>query len=425
MQEFQTSFQMMVQKYLSEHGNGNNFINNYLNFCKLEPKNDEEKMIINYYRTKADNYQPNLFNGLVILNTQIPSMGLQNVGATCYMNATLQCLIHIKELSELFLSAFFTKYPKEDANFIKDHLLSSEYVNILLNVFYPKLYGNELNCFAPHKFKQLVGELNPLFSGFMANDAKDLLQFILERMHSELKMAMTFFMNYQYDQRDERQSLEYFFNSYVYQSNSPILHYLYGITKIKTTCCKCQTTKYNFQSYNLLYFPLKESKRYAVELKKASDKNFDEKKYTLNLEDCFIYNEKVDHFSGDNAMFCNVCRDCFDADYQSMLFNTPPVLSIVLNRGKANKDFQEPFIFGTELNIEKYLHNQEKKGKYYLIGMVIHYGESSMSGHFIAYCRMDKNSKWFCYNDAYVSECENFDEIIKRGVPYILFYHQE
>jgi ubiquitin C-terminal hydrolase len=39
---------------------------------------------------------------------------------------------------------------------------------------------------------QLVGELNPLFSGFMANDAKDLLQFILERMHSELKMAMTF-----------------------------------------------------------------------------------------------------------------------------------------------------------------------------------------------------------------------------------------
>lgn len=121
----------------------------------------------------------------------------------------------------------------------------------------------------------------------------------------------------------------------------------------------------------------------------------------------------------------NICKDCFDADYQSMLFNTPPVLSIVLNRGKANKDFQEPFIFGTELNIEKYLHNQEKKGKYYLIGMVIHYGESSMSGHFIAYCRMDKNSKWFCYNDAYVSECEHFDEIIKRGVPYILFYHQE
>ena len=169
----------------------------------MEPKNDEEKMIINYYRTKADNYQPNLFIGLVILNTQNPSMGLQNVGATCYMNATLQCLIHIKELSEIFLSVFFTKYPKEDANFIKDHLLSSEYVNILLNDFYPKLYGNELNSFAPHKFKQLVGELNPLFSGFMAKDAKDFTTIHSRTYAFRIKNGHDFFLNYPYDQRDE------------------------------------------------------------------------------------------------------------------------------------------------------------------------------------------------------------------------------
>ena len=57
--------------------------------------------------------------------------------------------------------------------------------------------------------------------------------------------------------------------------------------------------------------------------------------------------------------------------------------------------------------------------------MVVHFGESSMSGHFMAYCRMDKESKWFRYNDAYVDECDNFQEVIKRGTPYILFYHQE
>ena len=98
MQQFQMNFQIMVQQYLMEHGFENNFINNYYNFCKLEPKNDEEKMIIEYYRTKADNYQPNLFNGIVVLNTQISSMGLQNVGATCYMNATLQCFSQIDKL---------------------------------------------------------------------------------------------------------------------------------------------------------------------------------------------------------------------------------------------------------------------------------------------------------------------------------------
>ena len=73
------------------------------------------------------------------------------------------------------------------------------------------------------------------------------------------------------------------------------------------------------------------------------------------------------------------------------------------------------------------MHNDDpvKKGKYYLISLVVHLGESSMSGHFMAYCRMDKDSKWYCYNDAYVSECEDFEEIIKKGTPYILFYHQE
>jgi len=420
----------MIMKYLQENGGENNFINSYFNFSRLEPKNDKEKEIIEYLRTKMDNYQPNIINGLVILNTQIPSLGLQNVGATCYMNSTLQCLIHIKELSEILLSAFFLKSdiaPFNDKDFIERHILTLEYVNILKQVFFPRFYGSDMKCFAPYKFKEIVGNLNPLFSGICANDAKDLLQFILERMHSELKMATCYFQEYYIDQTNEQQAQKYFFDSYVSQSCSPLLSILYGIIKIVTRCLKCNTVKYNFQSYNLLYFPLKEAKRNIVEVKKKEDAKFDEKKYVLKLEDCFIYNEKVEHFFGDNAMYCNICKDLQEAHYQSVLFSTPPVLAIVLNRGRANLDFQEDFIFETELNIEKYLHSNDpaKKGKYYLISVVVHLGESSMSGHFMAYCRMDKESKWFRYNDAYVDECDNFQEVIKRGTPYILFYHQE
>ena len=425
-QAFQIHLQMIMKQYLLDHGYENNFINNYYSISNINTEIEEEKQIIKYFRTKAENKQPNIFNGVVILNTQIPSLGLQNVGATCYMNSTLQCLIHVKELSELLLSAYYLKYPIGDTKVFENHTLSYEYINILKQVFFPAFYGNTSPCFAPYKFKEIVGVLNPLFSGIAANDAKDLLQFILERMHSELKMAIQYFSDYDIDQRNELQAKQYFYNSYIFQNNSPLLCYLYGINKIQTKCLQCQTIKYNFQSYSLLYFPLKESKKYAIDVKKEKDKNFDEKNYILTLEDCFMYNEKTDHFTGDNSMYCNICRDLKDADYQSMLYSTPPIMAIVLNRGRANLDFQEKFIFGTELNIEKYLHNDEKKGKYYLISMVVHFGESSMSGHFMAYCRMDKDSKWFCYNDAFVSECkEDFDEIIKRGTPYILFYHQE
>ena len=34
------------------------------------------------------------------LNALIKARGLENVGATCYMNSTLQCLYHVKQLSE-------------------------------------------------------------------------------------------------------------------------------------------------------------------------------------------------------------------------------------------------------------------------------------------------------------------------------------
>ena len=192
-----------------------------------------------------------------------------------------------------------------------------------------------MSYFAPYKFKEIVGKLNPLFSGINANDAKDLLQFILERMHNELKMATAYFNDYYFNQSNEQEAKLYFINSYINQSFSPILTFLYGAIKISTECLKCHTIKYNFQSYNLLYFPLKESKRHIIEVKKKEDDKFDDKNYVLKLEDCFVFNEKVDHFFGDNAMYCNICNDLQEANYKSVLYNTPPVLAIVLNRGKA------------------------------------------------------------------------------------------
>ena len=413
MEQVEQMRQMMIQNYMYTHGYENRFINNFL---YLTSTNSNE----------LDPQLPQVVNGQIKLFPDKPTIGLQNVGATCYMNSTLECLIHIKELSELLLSGFLLNYPRQNEKYASEHKLSNVYVSLLSQVFFPKLNGNTAKYFAPYEIKNLISEINPLFQGIQANDAKDLLQCLLENLHNELKMSTQFFCEYPFNQKDEKQALQYFFNSYVSQNKSPIHDILYGITKIVSTCLKCKTQKFNFQSYNLLYFPLKEAKRIAVLRKKAEDKNFDEKKYTLVLEDCFAHSEQVEHFCGDNQMFCNECNHLEDADYQSMLYTVPNVISIVLNRGRANLDFQEDFIFGLDLDIKKYIHNEiYKHGKYYLIGMVVHSGESSMAGHFFAYCRMDKKSKWYCYNDAWVYECEDIEKKLSENKPYILFYHYD
>ena len=410
--QFQQMQQQMINEYLLKNGYENKFVNDYYNLTQTQ--NEE-----------PDYGLPQVKNGRIQLNPDINSIGLQNVGATCYMNATLECLIHIKELSEILLSAFFFSYPRSDETFASKHKLSLQYIDILSQVFFPKLHGNS-KYFAPYEFKTLISEMNPLFAGIQANDAKDLLQFVLENLHSELKMATQFFSEYNIDQRDQNQAMQYFYNSYVSQNKSPIHDILYGVNKIESICLKCNTHKYNFQSYNLLYFPLKEAKRIAVLRKKEKDPKFDEKKYILTLEDCFAHSEQTELFTGDNQMYCNECHCLADAKYQTVLFTTPSVISIVLNRGRANRDFQEDFKFGLDLDIKEYIHNPNyKHGKYYLIGMVVHAGGSDMSGHFFAYCRMDKKAKWFCYNDAFVSECNDIEKKLVENKPYILFYHYD
>ena len=45
-------------------------------------------------------------------NSQPILIGLNNIGATCYMNATLQCLSNTKKLTEYFLKVYKTEPNK-------------------------------------------------------------------------------------------------------------------------------------------------------------------------------------------------------------------------------------------------------------------------------------------------------------------------
>ena len=145
---------------------------------------------------------------------------------------------------------------------------------------------------------------------------------------------------------------------------------------------------------------------------------------SVNDNDCFEYNQKMEYLMGENSMYCTFCRKQLPASYQTFLFTGPEILIIILNRGKGI-EFKVKMEFNEQLNLYNYITRKETGFMYNLIGVVTHLGESGLFGHFIAFCKSPKDNQWYQYNDDMVTRVVNFkQEIIDCGMPYILFYQK-
>ena len=147
-------------------------------------------------------------------------------------------------------------------------------------------------------------------------------------------------------------------------------------------------------------------------------------KNVVDIYQCFDFDRRTSLMSGDNAMFCNKCQKSTDCYISTYLVTCPNILIIILNRGKG-KQFDVKLNFYEDLNLSKYIEKQETGVNYKLIGVITHLGESGMSGHFIAFCKDYSDNLWYKFNDAIVSEVEDFKkEVIDFGMPYLLFYQK-
>ena len=136
--------------------------------------------------------------------------------------------------------------------------------------------------------------------------------------------------------------------------------------------------------------------------------------------ECFEYNRKIDLMNGENKMFCDQCNKLCDSNYTTLIYSGPNYLIINLNRGKGAV-YECKVIFPEQLNIINYVTFKQGITVYELYAVICHLGPSSMSGHFVAYCKNSVDHKWYLYNDAFVSLCTKPQQY-NDGMPYILFY---
>ena len=339
------------------------------------------------------------------------TIGLDNIGATCYMNATLQSFSNVPQLTNYFLK----KYKPD-----KNKRMSNEYYTVIQNLWDKDKNGKS---YAPESFKKVLSEMNPMFAGIAANDSKDLINFLIETFHSELNEVDEKNLNNNMissaEQLDENKMLNLFLNDMKARYNSPISTLFYGVLETKSQCTNCKRIKYNFQIYSFLEFPLEQVNMYCFRNNRRPNYN-GQGNPDIDLYECFDHYQALLTMNGDNQIYCNECGKLFDAFYGTYLYSMPNYLIINLNRGK-NAVYQCNVKFPEILNLYNHVKLNQKNCVFQLQSVICHIGPSSMGGHFIAYCRHYKDNNWYKFNDSMVTKCTSHNEYL-NGMPYILFY---
>ena len=408
--------------------NNNMFFNNNNNNKHIISKSMDISTVINQNNNFRNNMMAN--SSTTIVKPLPHKIGLQNIGQTCYMNASLQCLTNVEKISKKLLQMF-----NQNIINIQQQPLTYVYSSLLYEFII-----TDKSYIIPQTFKATLEELNPLFQGNQASDAKDFIFFMIERLHQELKppenplnnFAQIDFFKQEMEARNQMLTLNKFLNEF--RNNSSIISdTFYGITSSQMKCEGCQSIKYSFQTFNILNFILKK-------VKEDKSKEFGEENIrnnVINLYDAFYSDNKKENLTGENMIYCNTCKALKNGWVQQSIYQLPQIMIIILNRGRNNKDFREEFQineildFNNTPNIFCNIDNQRKYKKYFLCGIVKHLGESGSNGHFISYYRNSMNQKFYCYNDASVAEVSVEDAMktkISRNenediIPYILFYH--
>ena len=334
--------------------------------------------------------------------------GLKNLGNTCYLNSSLQCLSHTVGLTRYFLdtSKDFVKKLKSSS---KRKNLVLEYYNILFNLWKDS-ENTVLNISA---FKNYIDRIFPEFHGYEHQDAGEFLIKLLDCLHEEISYKTEFKITGDFK---KSKTDKYFYQSYKqfqsdYKNYSEIAKIFCGQSSSTLIFPEQEHTSHRFHEFKHLDLEISNSN--IDDIYDCFDSHFNQEKLE-NIK----YN--LDENDDDQEAFTGIA----DAIKTQFIVRVPKVLIIILKRfnndiSKINKLIQFPI---DNLEIEPYvLNNKKTNTKYSLYGIVCHYGDVG-GGHYTAKCK--NNGVWYHFNDSNVSVIDDTDDLVDSSA-YILFYKQK
>nr|QBK88612.1 MAG: ubiquitin carboxyl-terminal hydrolase [Mimivirus LCMiAC01] len=408
--------------------------------------------------------------------------GFKNIGNTCYMNSTLQCICHVSMFISVLLNpTHYTKISNNtEMNIIrklgkrkrecegigKDTQINlnlseieSEMASTITHQLKKLLDGYwKINCtITPVNLKKTIGEHNKEFRDFGQKDSQELLNLILNNIHEEtnVKEFENIKMKHMPKSIIGLNRIKKHCDAVVKSPTSSIdqksrvikMYHTYR-DKYMDDVIRWNAYKYWEKHVKRGYSPITQlfsGLHYEIvqcnTCKKISSTFalFNTLSIEINqckettLEDClknFSYGEILQN---DEQYSCSACKKKVNATKTIFIWEPPEICIIAFKRFKNDGNMQwkimEKVIFpinGLELT-DNYsdIHQPEEKCIYDLCGVINHTGSLNF-GHYTAYCKNPLNKLWYEFDDDdifHVPKHKLENEIVTKNA-YVLFYER-
>ncbi|XP_007482991.2 ubiquitin carboxyl-terminal hydrolase 36 isoform X1 [Monodelphis domestica] len=298
--------------------------------------------------------------------------GLHNLGNTCFLNSTIQCLTYTPPLANYLLSKEHTRNCHQGGFcmlcVMQNHMIQA--------------FANSGNAIKPVSFIRDLKKIARHFRFGNQEDAHEFLRYIIDAMQKACLNGYT---------KLDRQT-----------QATTLVHQIFGgYLRSRVKCSVCKSVSDTYDPYLDV----------ALEIRQAAN--------IVRALELFV---KPDVLSGENAYMCAKCKKKVPASKRFTIHRTSNVLTLSLKRfanfsgGKITKDVGYPEF----LNIRPYMSQSNGDPVMYgLYAVLVHSGYSCHAGHYYCYVKAS-NGQWYQMNDSLVHS-SNIKVVLNQQA-YVLFY---
>eukprot|EP00933_Yihiella_yeosuensis_P073593 TRINITY_DN82304_c0_g1_i1.p1 TRINITY_DN82304_c0_g1~~TRINITY_DN82304_c0_g1_i1.p1 ORF type:complete len:471 (-),score=84.71 TRINITY_DN82304_c0_g1_i1:145-1557(-) len=340
-------------------------------------------------------------------------VGLKNLGNSCFMNAGLQCLLHVEPLVAYFLNQEYKQEVNKTSPLSYKGELAKAFGDLVRST-----WQSEQKAFDPRTFRRMIAQKAPHLIDGDEQDVQEFLAFCIDGLHEDLNRVPKppKALSKDEDKADEKLSATHGDDfaaalgwlRHLQRDKSFLVDLLQGQLRSSLTCSKCSYTSKRFDPFLYLSLPVAKS--------------------MTQVTDAIAQYLEAEHLTGDEQWHCEKCKKKVDATKKIDLWKLPPVLVLHLKRFEFDPKTQKFEKTDNRLNmklqgldLQEFCSSPQRDGSIYNVAGVANHSGVYGNGHYTATCRTGGRGSgtWYHFCDSNVKEYSGRHVVTRES--YVIF----